>query len=317
MNDVRADCSFAGGILTLSPISAKVFGGTQSGAITVDMRKEPATVALNTKFNAVDANQLLTATTSLKNAIYGALAASGDASMKTLPGAEGVRTLNGKLSLNLTNGKIGGINIMNELSSLGKFAGLANNAQPFTNLLSLTGDMVVRDGVATSDNLMMKMEGGGSLAAAGSVNLADESLNMKVTAILGRDASQKAGGTRIGGYLTTALVNNQGEIVIPAIVTGSFAKPRFAPDAARMAEMKLKNVLPSAGGLVEAVTGKGGAKSILQSITGGAQAQAPAQPATPGATGTTEQPKKKGLFDALKGIQDKVRTQTQQQPPQK
>ncbi|MFI5176591.1 MAG: hypothetical protein ACHQKY_17155, partial [Terriglobia bacterium] len=38
---------------------------------------------------------------------------------------------------------------------------------------------------------------------------------------------------------------NVGELVIPAIVTGTFQNPKYAPDLTRMAQMKLKGLLPS------------------------------------------------------------------------
>lgn len=89
----------------------------------------------------------------------------------------------------------------------------------------------------------MVMEGG-SLGATGTINLVDQTINLKATAILDKVFSQKVGGTGIGGYLSTALSNNKGELVLPVIITGTFDKPRFAPDPARFAEMKLKNLMP-------------------------------------------------------------------------
>ena len=60
----------------------------------------------------------------------------------------------------------------------------------------------------------------------------------------------------------TALANSKGELVIPATVTGSFAHPHFAPDVEQMAQMKLKNLLPTAS-----APGK-----ALSNILGGAKA---------------------------------------------
>ena len=114
----------------------------------------------------------------------------------------------------------------------------------------MAGDLKVSNGLARTDNLQMQIEGA-TLAAAGTVNLVDQALNLKVTAVLDREMSQKVGGTRIGGYMQTALANSRGELVIPALVSGTLAQPSFSPDAARMAEMKLKNLLPSAGPIRE------------------------------------------------------------------
>ena len=46
--------------------------------------------------------------------------------------------------------------------------------------------------------------------------------------------------------MSTALSNGKGELVIPAVVTGTFDHPRFEPDLGAVAQMKLHNLLPSA-----------------------------------------------------------------------
>ncbi|HWR53487.1 MAG TPA: AsmA family protein [Bryobacteraceae bacterium] len=324
LEQVRSECTYVNDVLTLSPLTAQVFGGTQKGAITVDMRSEPATVAMNTKLESVDAEKLLSATTSLKSALYGLLAASGNASMKLLPGTGATQSLNGDLAVRLTKGRLGGINLMNQLAGVGRFVGFAQQGEPFTDLVGLTGDLQVRNGIARTENLLLQLEGG-SVGAAGTVNLVDESLNLRMTAVLDSAMSQKAGGSRVGGYLTSALVNSKGELVIPALVTGTFAKPRFAPDAARVAEMKLKNVLPAAGNLGTAASGiagilkgdKSAGRSILDSLTGKQAAQPKEEtataPANEPAPATTTPPKRKGLLGAL----DELKKRTSQPAPAK
>jgi hypothetical protein len=141
------------------------------------------------------------------------------------------------------------------------------NPQNLTTIVKLSGDLGIVNGVASTRNLQLQMDGG-SLAAAGSMNLADQTLNLKTTAVIDRANSQKVGGKSIGGFMQTALANNDGELVIPAIVTGSFAHPHFAPDIEQMAQMKLKNLLPTASSPGKA----------LSNILGGSKAPASSQP---------------------------------------
>ena len=68
---------------------------------------------------------------------------------------------------------------------------------------------------------------------------------MHVNAVLGKDLSQKVGGTGIGGFMNTALANKNGELVIPVIVTGNLNHPVIAPDVEKLAQMKLNNLLPT------------------------------------------------------------------------
>ena len=58
--------------------------------------------------------------------------------------------------------------------------------------------------------------------------------------------------------MNTALSNNQGELVIPILITGTFQNPHFAPDLQSVAQMKLKGLVPSfnnPGGALSGVLG--------------------------------------------------------------
>ena len=118
------------------------------------------------------------------------------------------------------------------------------------------------------------------MAANGTLNLVDSGINMRVNAVLANTVSNTVGGTKVGGYLNTALANNKGELVIPVRVTGSLAKPVFTPDAEAIAQMKLNSLLPTAGdptklssSIIGVLSGKGGAANTLGDILGGANRQ--------------------------------------------
>ena len=131
----------------------------------------------------------------------------------------------------------------------------------FTNVLQMTGDFDVNNGVARTDNLKATLDVG-TLAANGSVNLADQTLNLRLIAVLTKAFSDEVGGTGIGGYLTTALANSKGELVVPILISGTFQKPRFAPDFQKIAQMKLENLAPT-------LANPGQLTSILGAILGG------------------------------------------------
>jgi hypothetical protein len=151
--------------------------------------------------------------------------------------------------------------------------------------------------VAQTNDLQADIEGG-NLAAQGAVGLADESLNMHLTAVLSKQFSQTVGGTGIGGIMQTALANNKGELVIPVIVTGTFSRPMFAPDLQKIAQMKMQHLLPSTSNPGALTSG------ILGSLLGGQGAQ--------GQKGLG------GVLGAIGGQQQQQRQQpnAQQQPQQ-
>jgi AsmA protein len=297
LSNLRSDVRLDKGVIRLAPLTAELFGGKQVGEIVVDLRPTPATYAVNTRFEQVDANKLLSSVSSIKETLYGLLAANANARFTSADAApEIARSLNGKAALNLRDGKLARVDLLRQLADIGKFSGFSRAAEPFTKLLQLTGNFDIKDGVAATNDLRAQIEGG-TLAANGTVNLVNESLNMRVTAVLSQALSQQVGGTNVGGFMTTALANNKGELVLPIIVSGTFQKPQFAPDVQKIAEMKLQNLLPTGSDPGKLTTG------ILGGILGGKQ------------EGEGQQRPVRGILDALGGRQPQQQQQ-QQQPQQ-
>jgi len=185
--------------------------------------------------------------------------------------AEVVKDLNGTLNLNFNNMRYAGSDIGYQLASIGGFLKPGQRDQGFTNILRMTGNIAMKNGSAQTNNLLGTLDIG-NIGVAGTTNLVNEALDLRVTAVLSKDFSQRAGGTGIGGYMSSALANNQGELVIPAIVSGTFENPKFAPDLQMVAQMKLKGLVPnlnnpSAGvaGLLGGLLGqKGGTQTQQQ-----------------------------------------------------
>jgi len=134
----------------------------------------------------------------------------------------------------------------------------------------MTGNIDVKNGIAQTNNLQAQLDIG-NVGFAGTANLADETLNMRVTAVLAQGVSQKVGGQNVAGFMKTALANNQGQLVIPALLTGTFSHPHFAPDVQQLAQMKLKGLVPNLNN-PSAVAG------ALQNLLGGAKGTAQGQP---------------------------------------
>jgi uncharacterized protein involved in outer membrane biogenesis len=270
MSDVKSNVTLDHGIIRLSPLTSTVYGGQETGEITLDTRQTPAAVTVNTKLQRVDANNLISSMTSLKQTIYGLLAANANTSFRAESGSNFAKSLNGNLSLDLSNGRIAGVDMLNQLSAIGKFlnAGSASGGgQPFTAITKLTGSFNVVNGVAQTNNLRAVIPGA-NLAANGLVNLATNAINMHVTAVLAKDFSQKVGGTGIGGFMQTALANKNGELVMPVLVTGTLDRLQFAPDVQQVAQMKLQNLVPSFSNPGNMTSG------ILGSVLGGNKGQA-------------------------------------------
>ena len=169
--------------------------------------------------------------------------------------------LNGNMAVNFNNVNYAGTDISHELSAIGGFLKPGQKNQGFTNVQKMTGNFVVRNGVAQTNNLQALLDIA-KVGVTGTMNLVNQALNLQVTSVFSKAVSQQVGGTGIAGYMNTALANNQGELVIPALVTGTFQNPRFAPNVQKIAQMKMKGLMPSSENPL------GGASSILGNFLG-------------------------------------------------
>jgi hypothetical protein len=123
---------------------------------------------------------------------------------------------------------------------------------------------------------------------------------MRVTAVLSQASSQRVGGQNVGGFLKTALANNQGELVVPALVTGTFSKPRFEPDVEQLAQMKLKGLIPN-------LNNPGSVTGALQNLLGGPKNPAEGQQ-------QTQQQQQPNPVQQVLGLFGKKKQQNQQPP---
>jgi uncharacterized protein involved in outer membrane biogenesis len=277
LTNVHSNVTLNHGVIQLNPLTALIDGGQENGSITVDTRPATMTFAVNAKFIGLDANRLLSSISSVKDTVYGTLGANANVTFSTPQSGDVVQTLNGVIAMNLANGKIAKLDLLNELSKIGKFGGGA--AKGYTAVSQMSGTFNVHSGVAQTSDLKAALDVG-TMAANGIVNLVNQDLNMHVTAVLNKGFSQSVGGIGVGGYLNTALANKNGELVLPVIITGNMNHPIVAPDIQQIAQMKLKNLLPTAGGLLN---GKGGNDlgSLVGGLLGGQPQQQPAKPGQP------------------------------------
>jgi uncharacterized protein involved in outer membrane biogenesis len=302
LNNARSTVTLDHGLIKMNPLTADVYGGQETGSVTLDMRPVRPVYAVNLKTEKVDANKLISSVSDLKQTLYGILASNVNATFTSPSGSSPAdniaKSLNGNLAINLTNGKLMNVDLLHEVATVGKFLG--NNfgaAKGFTNMAQLTGNFDVKNGLAQTNNLKAVIDGG-TMAATGLVNLADQSLNLHITAVLNKTLSQQVGGTQIGGFMNTALANNQGELVVPVIVTGTFQHPQVAPDIQQIAQMKLQNLLPTSKNPGQLTNG------ILGAILGNKNQNGNATGQQKGGIG--------GILDTLGGKQQQ---QNQQQPP--
>ncbi len=233
------------GVATFDPVRATLYDGQFLGAITADTNVTPTRVEVRSRMERVDSERLIAAATPLRKVLTGALFSNADLRFSPGPGKDDLaKSLNGTMSLKLDNGKLLAMSVLGEVGKVAQFLNKANPVQgQVTPFLGLTGDIRLTDGVASTDNLALNLDVG-SVAVSGTMNLVNESLNLKMVTTLSRAYTEQMGGTRVGGYLTAAVVNQKGEMVVPTLISGTFSAPRVLPDAAAMARLKVGQIIP-------------------------------------------------------------------------
>src|SRR4051812_6579391 len=228
--------------------------------------------------------------------------------VKAITSEEVVRALNGNLNLNLNNLRMNGADVNHQLATIAGFLKPGQSDQGFTNISHLTGNVIVTNGVAQTNNLQALLDLG-NIAVTGTANLASQALNLRANAVLSKGTSQQVGGSSVGGFMNTALSNNQGELVIPIMITGTFQNPHFAPDLQSVAQMKLKGLVPN-------FDNPGGA---LSGVLGNLLGQKPGTPAEAGQQPQQQQnPAQNAVQNVLGGLfgGKKKQDQKKQNPPQ-
>jgi len=244
LNQLHSTCVLDHGVLTLEPLTAELFGGGITGRIVADLRPASPEITAKVKMDRVDANKLVSAATPLKQVLFGKF--NADTDLKLIAGPDMAKSLNGAVVLRLADGKLAGINIINEISKFAKFFGW-NNAQPaITDFVKMGGTLRLVNGVAQTDDLDVQMNGA-KFSAVGTINLVDQTLDMRLGTVLDSEFSKKVGGNQIGGMMVTAMADERGQLIIPSLLRGSFAKPIVTPDTEQFAKLKLKSLANPAG----------------------------------------------------------------------
>lgn len=243
LTQLSAHAAYRDGHLVLNPLNASAYGGRHAGSMDIDLRPAKPIYSMNSKLERIESSQLLAAVTSLKGIISGPFGATMNLNFSPADPAQLARSLNGRISLNFAQGRIASFNLTNELSAVAKFLGFNAGSEKFTQFLGLTGDLDIKDGQASTQNLKLDLANL-SAGLTGNMNLADQTLDLKLLSILDKRFSEQVGGNKIGGFATVALANSSGNLVIPATIRGTFAKPVMAPDPAAMAKLKLQSFSP-------------------------------------------------------------------------
>jgi AsmA protein len=199
-----------GGLVTVGPSQAKLYGGSYSGQTKVDARQKTPKFTINEKLIGINLEPFL------KDAqIYENFSGTGDLSMNvTARGASTdavIKTLTGKGAVSARNGKIKGVNLQQSINDAkakydklrGKPVDVTPKATDESLFSSFNATFNITNGVARNDDLRLQ---GANMRATGkgAANLTNEKIDYRLYVTLAEDASRKGSTVPvdIGGTLT-------------------------------------------------------------------------------------------------------------------
>ena len=142
----------------IHPLAAQFYEGEYSGDIRLGSQQSRMPIAFDEGLNGVAMGPLLEALTGITR-LTGTAGINADGDMALSSGAEPLGTLNARGDFSIRDGAVQGVNIARlireALARLNGETPPAADANPSTDFTSLTGSVVVRDGVARSDDIAM------------------------------------------------------------------------------------------------------------------------------------------------------------------
>ena len=247
------------GIINLDPLKLNMYQGNVSGMSKVNVQKESPQTNINLDAKNIQVGPLLKDVLQ-KDVLEGVANARFTVAMTGDNGAMIKKTLNGEGQLVFNDGAIVGIDLAGMVRNVKAAFGLEQKPaqRPRTDFSELEAPFTIANGVINTPATSLKSPLL-RITAAGSANLVNETLDFRV--------EPKVVGT-IKGQGDTA---QHSGLMVPVLVSGTFSKPKFAPDLAGLAKKQLEEKILSpeqAGKLPNKKELEETAKGVLKGILG-------------------------------------------------
>lgn len=265
--NINGKIYYDNGIVRIEPLTADLYKGTVHTQGKIDINSQAMPAAIKLQLANVQAESLFHALVSTQQKITVTGTANANMDITTsLKAASPVNSLNGKGSFAFNNGTIQGVDITYLLDSayaLAKRQSFPSNNSNKTEFGSLTGSLIIRNGVVTNDDLKLtspRFDTNGK----GRIDLVNQRIDYALQSLMKKtDASQKDGWQNLYG------------IAIPIRVTGNLNSPNIQLDTSVLAKAVAKQQIVKVAQKVEAklqekLKGKlpGNAGELLQNLLG-------------------------------------------------
>jgi AsmA protein len=234
IEDIKLAIAARGGVLNLDPIAMKLYQGSAGGKATVDVTGDVPATDLRLAVSGVQVNPLLKDVAG-KDFLEGRTRAEVALTMRGDTPERIKQTLSGKGDLTFTDGAIVGVDLAGMVRNVKAALGgeTASGPRPRTDFAELAVPFTLDNGVFKTPESALKSPLV-RLQAAGEANLVRETLDFRV--------EPKVVGTLKG----QGDAKERSGLMVPVLVSGTFADPKFRPDLESLAKGSLKEALAPA-----------------------------------------------------------------------
>jgi AsmA protein len=235
VQDVDLKVNGRNGMLNLDPLTMRLYEGTAKSKVVLDVRSNTPATEVSLDMDGIEVNPLLKDVIN-KDFLEGKMRGQVALAMRGDSGENIKKTLSGKGEFLLTDGAVLGVDLAGMVRNFKSAFSLKveGGQRPRTDFAELDVPFTLTDGVfetlnATLKNPFLR------LAAKGTANLMDETLNFRVKPKLVATLEGQGGKMSESG------------LAVPVLVTGTFSSPKFRPDLESIMKKGLEKELP--GGL--------------------------------------------------------------------
>jgi AsmA protein len=259
IEDLLIHITAQNGIINLDPLKLNMYKGDVAGNGKINVQKESPQININLDAKNIQAGPLLKDVLQ-KDILEGVTSARLTMAMSGDDGATIKKTLNGEGQVLFSDGAVVGIDLAGMVRNVKAAFGLEQKPaqRPRTDFSELNAPFTIANGVVNTPETSLKSPLL-RIVAAGNANLVNETLDFRV--------EPKVVAT-IKGQGDTA---ERSGLLVPVLVSGTFSKPKFAPDLAGVVKQQLeKKMLESGQGekLLDKKELEKSAKGVLKGILG-------------------------------------------------
>jgi AsmA protein len=228
IQDVLLNIKAKDGMIKLDPMKLKMYQGNATGKTVLNVVKDTPRTDLKLRIKDIQVNPLLKDVLE-KDFLEGLTNADIDLAMVGDAPEQIKKTLTGKGDLRFNDGAIVGIDLASMARNVQSAFGMGKQGgeRPRTDFTELSIPFTIKNGVTNTPGSSLKSPFI-RIIAAGTADLVKETLDFRVepkavASIKGQgDTGQRSG------------------LMVPVLVTGTFASPKFRPDLSAAAKQKIE-----------------------------------------------------------------------------